>query len=80
MIIPEGLHSLFVITLIAAVAPLIVAITAIGQQTGVMRPENAAALVGAGLLSVIFLPMFARMLPRPSLVAADDADPVPVVE
>jgi len=60
--------------------PLIVAITAIGQQTGVMRPENAAALVGAGLLSVIFLPMLARMLRRPSLVAADDAEPVPVIE
>jgi Kef-type K+ transport system membrane component KefB len=61
--------------------PLIVAISAIGLQTGVMRPENAAALVGAGLLSVIFLPMIARMLPHPALVAsAENADAVPVVE
>ena len=59
--------------------PLIVAISAIGLQTGVMRPENAAALVGAGLLTVIFLPMLARMLPQPTLVpSADNADAVPV--
>ncbi len=61
--------------------PLIVAISAIGLQTGVMRPENAAALVGAGLLSVIFLPMLARMLPQPTLLlSADTAEAVPVVE
>jgi len=61
--------------------PLIVAISEIGLQTGVMRPENAAALVGAGLLSVIFLPMLARMLPQPALVpSADNAQAVPVVE
>ena len=61
--------------------PLIVAISEIGLQTGVMRPENAAALVGAGLLSVIFLPMFARMLPRPALApSADNAEAVPAVE
>ena len=61
--------------------PLIVAISEIGLQTGVMRPENAAALVGAGLLSVIFLPMLARMLPRPALApSADNAEAVPAVE
>jgi hypothetical protein len=27
-----------------------------------MRPENAAALVGAGMLSVLLYPMIARML------------------
>ncbi len=37
--------------------PLIVAITGIGLLTGVMLPENAAALVGAGLLSVLVFPM-----------------------
>ncbi len=61
--------------------PLIVAISEIGLQTGVMRPENAAALVGAALLSVIFLPMLARMLPRPTLApSADNAEAVPAVE
>ena len=43
----------FQLALFAATGlPLIVAITQIGLSTGVMRPENAAALVGAGLLSV----------------------------
>ena len=61
--------------------PLIVAISAIGLQTGVMRPDNAAALVGAGLLTVIFLPMTARMLPHPvSVDATDGPEPMPVTE
>jgi len=60
---------------------LIVAISAIGLQTGVMRPENAAALVGAGLLTVIALPMTARLLPQPTLVdTPDTADAVPATE
>lgn len=42
--------------------PLIVAITEIGLATGEMRPENAAALVGAGLLSVLVFPLLARSL------------------
>ncbi|HEY3942166.1 MAG TPA: cation:proton antiporter [Acidimicrobiales bacterium] len=37
--------------------PLIVVITAIGTSEGRMRPENAAALVGAGMLSVLLFPM-----------------------
>ena len=61
--------------------PLIVAITAIGLQTGVMRPDNAAALVGAGLLTVIILPMAARLLPRGISADADPgAEPIPVVD
>jgi Kef-type K+ transport system membrane component KefB len=36
--------------------PLIVVITAIGTAEGRMRPENAAALVGAGMLSVLLFP------------------------
>ncbi len=46
--------------------PLIVAITEIGLATGEMRPENAAALVGAGLLSVLVFPMLARAIHRPA--------------
>lgn len=39
--------------------PLIVVITQLGVAAGRMRPENAAALVGAGILSVLLLPMLA---------------------
>jgi len=37
--------------------PLIVVITSIGVSVGRMRPENAAALVAAGILSVILYPL-----------------------
>ncbi len=37
--------------------PLIVVITTIGTSEGRMLPENAAALVGAGLMSVLLFPM-----------------------
>jgi Kef-type K+ transport system membrane component KefB len=43
----------------AAALPLIVAITEIGTETGVMRPEEAVALVGAGMLSVLIFPLLA---------------------
>jgi len=39
--------------------PLLVVITGIGVSTGRMHPENAAAMVGAGLLSVIVFPIIA---------------------
>jgi hypothetical protein len=41
--------------------PLIVVITTIGVEEGRMRPVNAAALVAAGMLSVLLYPMIARM-------------------
>ena len=53
-LLPLGLFS-------AAGLPLIVVITTIGVQEGRMRPVNAAALVAAGMLSVLLFPMFARM-------------------
>ena len=37
--------------------PLIVVITSIGVSVGKMRPENAAALVAAGILSVVLYPL-----------------------
>jgi Kef-type K+ transport system membrane component KefB len=37
--------------------PLIVVITTIGVDEGKMRPENAAALVAAGMLSVLVYPL-----------------------
>ncbi len=41
----------------ATALPLIVVITTLGLSEGRMRPENAAALVGAGMLSVLIFPM-----------------------
>lgn len=46
--------------------PLIVVITGIGVSAGRMRPENAAALVAAGILSVVLYPMVGIRLLRPN--------------
>jgi Kef-type K+ transport system membrane component KefB len=48
----------------ATTLPLIVALTSIGLASGTMLPENAAALVGAGVLSVLFFPLVAVLLER----------------
>jgi Kef-type K+ transport system membrane component KefB len=50
-------------TLLTATAlPLLVALAEIGLSTGDMLPENAAALVGAGVLSVVLFPGLAVAL------------------
>jgi len=60
--------------------PLVVVITTIGVAEGRMLPENAAALVGAGMFSVLLYPMAARALMArarsvgPSPVPADERD------
>jgi Kef-type K+ transport system membrane component KefB len=52
-------------TLLTATAlPLLVALAEIGLRTGHMLPENAAALVGAGVLSVMIFPGVAVALDR----------------
>jgi Kef-type K+ transport system membrane component KefB len=52
-------------TLLTATAlPLLVALAAVGLSTGHMLPENAAALVGAGVLSVMVFPGLAVALDR----------------
>ena len=56
---------------ISTALPLIVAITDIGVQTGRMRSDNAAALVGAGMASVLLLPLIALTLRK----RAGDARP-----
>jgi Kef-type K+ transport system membrane component KefB len=43
----------------SAALPLLVVITTIGVENGQMQPDNAAGLVGAGLLSVVVLPVVA---------------------
>ena len=50
----------------ATTLPLIVALTQIGLDNGTMLPENAAALVGAGVLSVLLFPLVAVLMDRPS--------------
>ena len=52
--------------LLTATALLLVALAEIGLESGHMLPENAAALVGAGVLSVIVFPAVAVGLGRPS--------------
>ena len=41
----------------SAQLPLVVVITGLGVADGLMRPDNAAAMVGAGLLSVVLFPI-----------------------
>ncbi len=46
----------------ATALPLVVAVTEIGLEEGRMLPENAAALVGAGMVSVLLFPLIALQL------------------
>ena len=55
--------------------PLVVALTEIGLSTGTMLPENAAALVGAGVLSVLFFPLIATAIHRPAPTSGEQAQP-----
>jgi Kef-type K+ transport system membrane component KefB len=48
----------------ATTMPLLIALAAIGLSTGVMIPANAAALVGAGVLSVLVYPLIAIAVAR----------------
>ena len=58
--------------LTATALPLLVALAHIGLQSGIMLPQNAAALVGAGVLSVIVFPAVAVGINR-----SRAAEPVP---
>jgi Kef-type K+ transport system membrane component KefB len=46
----------------ATTMPLLIALAEIGPRHGTMLPANAAALVGAGVLSVLFFPSIAAAL------------------
>ena len=63
----------------ATTLPLVVALTQIGLNNGTMLPENAAALVGAGVLSVLVFPFLAVFINRPA-VRAREAVVLPEVE
>ena len=63
--------------LTATSLPLLVALAAVGLDSGEMLPENAASLVGAGVLSVIVFPGIAVALHRIPQVSteSDEAPP-----
>jgi Kef-type K+ transport system membrane component KefB len=86
----RGLPSLFIyrhdlpvrgrvqLTLLTATSlPLLVALAAVGLDTGHMLPENAAALVGAGVLSVMVFPGLAVALDRTAPMPAPDEEAPP---
>lgn len=62
-LLPLGLMS-------ATALPLIVAVTQIAADTGRIKTENAAALVGAGMLSVLVFPLIALALRQDTVARA----------
>ncbi len=61
-----GLRERTQTALVSATAlPVLVALAEIGLRNGTMLPANAAALVGAGVLTVLLLPAAAVSLHRP---------------
>ena len=59
--------------------PFIVTATSIGVSIGAIRPVNAAALVCAGLLSVIFFPLIALAVARRSAADPTNGEATPDV-
>ena len=57
----------------ATALPLLVALAEIGLRNGTMLPQNAAALVGAGVLTVLVLPAIAVAVNRPAPAEPDPA-------
>jgi Kef-type K+ transport system membrane component KefB len=58
----------------ATTMPLLVALAEIGERDGVMLPATAAALIGAGVLSVLVYPLIAVVLHRSGRVSPAPAD------
>ena len=63
--------------LTATALPLLVALSEIGVDSGVMLPENAAALVGAGVLSVAIFPFAATRIHRHTSPVGAPTQPPP---
>jgi Kef-type K+ transport system membrane component KefB len=67
-------------TFITATAlPLLIALAEIGLQDGRMLPSNAAAMVGAGVVSVLVFPAVAAALARKDPAAAAQAGAQPAI-
>jgi Kef-type K+ transport system membrane component KefB len=60
--IPEKRERARFSLLVATALPIIVAVTSIEVDAGVMIPSNAAALVGAGALTVLLFPLIGNWL------------------
>jgi Kef-type K+ transport system membrane component KefB len=58
---PQRVELVFIM---ATALPILVALSEIGLKSGTMLPENAAALVGAGVLSVLVFPAIAVAIDR----------------
>lgn len=58
----DSLERWQMVFLTATALPLLVALSEVGLESGLMLPENAAALVGAGALSVLVFPLIAVAL------------------
>src|ERR671932_62918 len=71
----DGPHTAIAGIMQATSLPFIVAATAIGAQLGLIYAAASAALVGAGLLSVLAFPLTGLVLLRRA-AAADDAAPI----
>ena len=61
----------------ATTMPLLIALAEIGLSDGVMLPANAAALVGAGVVSVLLYPAIAAFLHRKDPVSPRSGESVP---
>jgi Kef-type K+ transport system membrane component KefB len=72
--IPDGRQRARFSLLVATGLPIIVAVTALEMAGGVMRPENAAALVGAGALSVLVFPLLGNRIAAPRPETADSQE------
>ncbi len=88
LLLVRGLPSMFIyrrslgrrqrveMTLLTATTlPLLVALSEIGLANGTMLPENSAALVGAGALSVLIFPTVAVAIHRRGDRTRDDTPP-----
>src|SRR5215218_3259289 len=64
----------------ATALPLLVALSEIGLRNGTMLPENAAALVGTGVLSVIVYPAVAVAIGRRRAAREQASSPGPLGE
>jgi Kef-type K+ transport system membrane component KefB len=70
-----GRERLELLLISATSLPLLVALAEIGRRNGTMLPENAAALVGAGVLSVLILPSAAIAVRKRRKSAPADTEP-----
>ena len=62
----------------ATTMPLLVALAEIGLKDGVMLPSNAAALVGAGVVSVLVFPAIAAAMHRAGKARRNIGEAVPL--